>query len=100
MALQIKDQYGVTELYGFLNAQNMKSLQQHINGSQKQKEMLILSLDRIHGLDHTAARQLELMYRRTAANNKVLTIVGRENKNIAPVMKETKTDYILSNDRA
>ncbi|MEM7381545.1 MAG: STAS domain-containing protein [Bacteroidota bacterium] len=100
MALQIKDQYGVTELYGFLNAQNMKSLQHHINGSKKDKEVLILSLDRIHGLDHTAARQLELMYRRTALNDRVLAIVGKENKNITEVMKATKTDYILSDDRA
>ncbi len=100
MALQIKESYSVTELYGALSAQNMKSLAQHLEQTTKEKEVLILSLDRIDGLDHMAARQLEIMYLRAPKKNRVLTIVGKENDLIAGVMKATKTDYILSHDRA
>ena len=99
MALQITETYGVTKLFGTLNSQNMKSLMCHLKEILKEKEILTLSLDNIDRIDNSAALQLEEMYRRAPKEDRVFTLVGKENKLIAAVLKATNTDYILSDDR-
>ncbi|SFW54624.1 hypothetical protein SAMN05660313_02320 [Cellulophaga fucicola] len=77
----------------------MKTLNNHIDFYLKRNEKLILSLERVNEIVFSSAKQLEQLYIKVAKNNKVLTIVGQENKQIAPVMILSNTSYIFSNDR-
>ena len=99
MALQINHNSEFLEVKGNLNTQNMKTLNNHIDFYLKRNEKLILSLERVNEIVFSSAKQLEQLYIKVAKNNKVLTIVGQENKQIAPVMILSNTSYIFSNDR-
>ncbi|MCL5246447.1 hypothetical protein M4I21_11545 [Cellulophaga sp. 20_2_10] len=99
MALQINHNNEFLEVKGNLNTQNMKTLNNHIDFYLKRNEKLILSLERVNEIVFSSAKQLEQLYIKVAKNNKVLTIVGQENKQIAPVMILSNTSYIFSNDR-
>ncbi|MGJ8659691.1 STAS domain-containing protein [Cellulophaga fucicola] len=99
MALQINHNNEFLEVKGNLNTQNMKTLNNHIDFYLKRNQKLILSLERVNEIVFSSAKQLEQLYIKVAKNNKVLTIVGQENKQIAPVMILSNTSYIFSNDR-
>ncbi|QBA63823.1 hypothetical protein [Muriicola soli] len=99
MALLIKENNEMIEVWGHLNAQNMNSLSSHLDLSRRRKDFLLLSLDNIKSIEPTCTKILEQEYCTTAALNKVLTIIGQENVSVKQVMQQTKTTYILSNDR-
>ncbi|MBT8290641.1 MAG: hypothetical protein KJO93_07370 [Muriicola sp.] len=99
MALKIKENNEMIEVWGHLNAQNMNSLSRHLELSRRRKEFLILSLDHIDSIDPTSTKILEQEYCNTAASNKVLTIIGQHNDSVMQMMERTRTTYILSNDR-
>lgn len=99
MALLINQNNNFIEVKGNLNSQNMKALKSHIDYYLKGNEKLILSLDRVNNIMYSSAKQLEQLYIKVAKSNKVLAIVGQENKLITSVMAMSNTSYILSNDR-
>ncbi|MBT8281336.1 MAG: ATP-binding protein [Muriicola sp.] len=99
MALIIKESNQIIEVWGNLNSQNINSLSRHLELSRRRKEFLVLSLDHIDHIDESSTKILEQQYCNTAASNKVLSIIGRENESVKQVMRQTKTTYILSNDR-
>ncbi len=99
MALQINQTSEFIEVRGNLNTQNMNTLKNHIDFYMKNNERLILSLDKVYKIAYSSAKQLEQLYYSVAKNNKVLSIIGQENKQIAAVMNASKTSYIFSNDR-
>ncbi|MDO6491272.1 MAG: STAS domain-containing protein [Cellulophaga sp.] len=99
MALLINQNNNFIEVKGNLNSQNMKSLKSHIDYYLKNNEKVTLSLDRLNNIMYSSAKQLEQLYIKVAKNNKVLTIVGQENKDIASIMAMSNTSYIFSNDR-
>lgn len=99
MALRINHINNFMEVKGKLNSENMKALKSHIDYYLKANEKLILSLDNVSNIMYSSAKQLEQLYIKVAKNNKVLAIVGQENKQIASVMAMSNTSYILSNDR-
>jgi len=99
MAFKIqKDQY-MLEVWGSLNAQNMNTLRTHLELVRKSSDFIALSLDHISDIDVVCAKELEHMYYDLAGANKVLFIIGQHYSNIQDVMIQTKTSYILSNDR-
>ncbi|ADY29061.1 MULTISPECIES: STAS domain-containing protein [Cellulophaga] len=99
MALRIDHINNFMEVKGNLNSQNMKALKSHIDYYLKGNEKLILSLDNVNNIMYSSAKQLEQLYIKVAKNNKVLAIVGQENKQIASIMEMSNTSYIFSNDR-
>ncbi len=86
------------EIHGHLNAQNMNSLNRHLELTKKYKDHLILSLDHLESIDPVSTKILEREYRQAATSCKVLTIIGRQNKSVRRTMRQTRTSYILSND--
>jgi hypothetical protein len=100
MAFKIQLNNYMLEVWGSLNAQNMNTLRTHLELVRKSSDFITLSLDHISDIDMVSAKELEYLYYDIAGSNKVLSIVGQHNSNIQDVMLQTKTSYILSNDRS
>ena len=99
MAFQIKKHDGVLNVHGPLNSENTQNLKQHFNSFLNEVDGLILSLENVTTMEPCSALSLEQIYLDFVRSNRVIRIIGRENRDIAGVMKTTKTSYILSDDR-
>ena len=99
MALQITEFRGVFSVHGVLNASNSTILKQHMNRYINPKHPVILNLERLKGIDTSATHVLRQLYLNAMRSNSILSIIGKGNKNILPVLDATKTSYILSDDR-
>lgn len=99
MALQIKEEHGILKVLGVLNSETAKLTTDHVNTLLETKELILVSLEGVLSIDDTAAKSIEKMYTGAVRNNKIISIFGRQNSNIAEVLKTTNTHYILSSDR-
>ena len=99
MALQIRQNESMVEIVGNLAGSTLTYLNNFLEALQHESDFLTLSLEKVTALDHVSAIELERLYLRAARENKVLTIIGLQNPCILPLMRQTRTDYILSHDR-
>ncbi|MCE2614004.1 hypothetical protein LVD13_13585 [Flavobacteriaceae bacterium D16] len=99
MALQILQNEEIVEIVGKLAGSSLEYLHNFLEAIHNESDFLTLSLEKVTMLDHVSAKELEKLYKSAAKENKVLTIIGDQNANILPLMRKTKTDYILSHDR-
>ena len=73
-------------------------LKKHFEVFSKDPNGIILNLDYVSTIEESGAYTLEQIYLDFMRNNKIIQIIGRENKGIAQTMKATKTSYILIDD--
>jgi anti-anti-sigma regulatory factor len=99
MALEIKENKGICELFGNLQAQNLGALKVYFETVLEANDNLVINLEGVTSIDSSSALFFEGIYREGAKRNKIINIVGRQNKNISKIMNLTQTDYILSSDR-
>jgi len=99
MAIEIKESSGMFEVLGNISYQNMESLKNYFESIIPSSENIILNIEKVSAIDKSGAFMLEKLYKNTVAKNKIISIIGRQNKKITSMMKSTKTHYILSNDR-
>ncbi len=99
MALEIRENHGLFEISGSVTTHNLGVLKVYFDSVFESHEIVVLSIEKVVEMDATAALFFEKLYREVAENQKVLSIVGRENIDIADIMSLTGTDYILSSDR-
>lgn len=99
MALEIKESRGFFEIVGRITSQNVTALKVYFDSVLELNDHIVISIEKVHEMDSSAALFFESLYRETAGKNKVVTIVGRQNDGVFKVMEATKTDYILSSDR-
>lgn len=99
MALQITEVKGIFSIHGILNGGNAEILNRHISMFINPDKPLVVNLERLKGIDPGATHALRELYLKAMRSNSILSIIGRENKNILSVFKKTNTTYILSNDR-
>lgn len=99
MALQIKQTHDVLEVIGALTAENASIVKHHFDSFLKKVDHIILSLDGVTTIGPSGAYTIEQLYLDFVKSNRIIHIIGRENKRIAQTMKQTKTSYILSDDR-
>ncbi|WP_299431924.1 STAS domain-containing protein [uncultured Maribacter sp.] len=99
MAIEIKENSGMFEILGNISSQNMTSLKNYFESIIPISESIILNIEKVGGIDKSGAYMLEKLYKGAVEKNKIISIIGRQNKKIASIMKNTKTHYILSNDR-
>ncbi len=99
MALQITETRGMFSVYGDLNSGNANILNRHMNRFIHPNRQVILNLERLEKIDTSATYALQELFLSAIRSNSLLSIIGLENENILPIMAETKTSYILSNDR-
>lgn len=99
MALEIRESKGICEVLGNVSAQNLGALGIYFEGILETNENIVINLENVNGMDSSAALFFEGLYKEGARRNKVVSIVGRQNRNILNIMNLTQTDYILSADR-
>ena len=99
MALQISECQGIFSVHGALNSGNAEILKRHMSLFINPNNPVILNLERVKRIDECASHMLRQLYISAMKSNSILSIIGQKNPNILEVMKKTKTDYILSNDR-
>ncbi|MFD2587655.1 STAS domain-containing protein [Croceitalea marina] len=99
MALQITETRGMFSVHGELNSSNANILNRHMSRFISPNNHIILNLERVTNMDKCAAYALRKLYLKTMQSNSILSIIGLQNQNILSVMDETKTTYILSDDR-
>ena len=99
MALQITETRGMFSVFGELNSANMNILNRHMSRFINPSNPVILNLERVKGMDTSAAYVLQNMYQNAMRSNSILSIIGLGNTSITPVLDQTKTSYILSDDR-
>lgn len=99
MAIKINQDEGFFKISGEMTSENALMLKKHFENFTRQIDDIIVSLDDVSYMEEGGAFTLEQLYLDFIKNKRVIQIIGRENKNIAGVMKGTKTSYILSNDR-
>ncbi|WP_298502293.1 STAS domain-containing protein [uncultured Maribacter sp.] len=99
MAIEIKEKNGMFEVIGNISSQNMNSLKNYFETLIHSSEKIILNIENVKHIDKSGAFMLEKLYRNAAKTNKVISIIGRQNREIMNMMTTTKTHYILSNDR-
>ncbi len=99
MAFEIKENSGMFEVLGSISSQNMTSLKNYFESIIPTTESIILNIEKVSSIDKSGAFMLEKLYKTAVGENKIISIIGRQNKKIMNTMKNTKTHYILSNDR-
>ncbi|MGB3152011.1 MAG: hypothetical protein WBB27_15245 [Maribacter sp.] len=99
MALQITQTRSMFSVFGELNSANANILSRHMQGFINPNSAVTLNLERVQAMDPSAAFTVEQMYCGAVRDNCILSVLGLGNTNILPVFKQTKTSYILSDDR-
>lgn len=99
MSLEIRENKGIFEILGNVSTQHVGSLNAYFDSILEQHENFVVSLEKVTKLDTAAARFFERLYQKTARQNKVVSLIGRQNDCVREVMNITKTNYILSPDR-
>ncbi len=99
MALEVNQNDSVINVVGELSSENAVMLKQHFHSFLLEFDEIILNLDDVTYMESGGAFEIEQLYLDFMKSNRIIQIIGRDNKNIAMTMKSTKTSYILSHDR-
>ncbi|KQC30136.1 STAS domain-containing protein [Flagellimonas eckloniae] len=99
MSLEIRENRGIFEILGNVSIQHVGTLNSYFDSILEQHENFVVSLEKVTTLDSAAARFFEKLYQKSAKQNKVISLIGRQNRSISEIMNTTKTNYILSTDR-
>lgn len=99
MSLEIRENRGIFEILGELSTQHIGSLNSYFNAVMEQEDSIVVSLEKVTHLDSSVAHFFEKLYRNSASRNKVVSLIGRQNRTLMDIMKTTGTNYIISSDR-
>lgn len=99
MALEIKENRGFFEIIGRVTSQNVNVLRAYFDSVLEQNDSIVISIEKVVEMDSSAAHLFEALYKEAPSNKKVVSIIGRQNREISKIMEATNTDYILSTDR-
>nr|WP_299383032.1 STAS domain-containing protein [Allomuricauda sp.] len=99
MSLEIRENRGIFEILGRVSSQQLGALNSYFNAVMEQEDSIVVSLEKVTYLDISAARFFEKLYQNSARNNKVVSLIGRQNSTLMEILNTTKTNYILSPDR-
>ena len=89
MSFQISEFLGIFSVHGKLNVDNVPIFKRHMNTLLKRKSRLVLNLERTEEMDAQGAFALKELVTNASEFDCSLTIFGRNNKNILPVLKRT-----------
>lgn len=59
---------------------------------------ITISLDKIKDIDIEAVKCLGSLYKKAISNNKVIYVIGSENKKVRTLFKQEKMFYVLRRD--
>ncbi|PWL39437.1 hypothetical protein DKG77_00950 [Flagellimonas aquimarina] len=99
MSLEIRENRGIFEILGKVSIQHVSALSSYFDSVLEQHDNVVISLEKVTTLDSAAAHFFEKFYQKSVRQNKVISLIGRQNHSISEIMNATKTNYILSSDR-
>ncbi|WP_299174875.1 STAS domain-containing protein [uncultured Allomuricauda sp.] len=99
MSLEIKENKGIFEIFGRVTTQHVGALNSYFDHIMEQHDNIVVSLESVTELDSASAHFFEKLYQKSARQNKVVSLIGRQNSCVTEILKATKTNYILSPDR-
>ncbi len=99
MSLEIRENRGIFEILGKVSTQHISALNSYFDSILEKNENFVVSLEKVTMLDSAAAHFFEKLYQKSVKQNKVISLIGRQNECITEIMNTTKTNYILSPDR-
>lgn len=98
MELQITNKLGTYEIAGSLTSENSTLVRDHFNHLLDHYEEVIMSLKKVKKIDKKGIAVLKDIYAKAIKRNKILFVLGKENKNITPVFNQNKVTHIFRND--
>ncbi|TXN37211.1 STAS domain-containing protein [Flagellimonas hymeniacidonis] len=98
MSLEIRENHGIFEILGKVSTQHISALNSYFDSILEKNENFVVSLEKVTMLDSAAAHFFEKLYQKSVKQNKVISLIGRQNECITEIMNTTKTNYILSPD--
>ncbi len=99
MSLEIRENHGVFEVLGKVSTQHVGALNSYFESILEKHETFVISLEKVTMLDSSAAHFFEQLYQKSVRQNKVISLIGRQNENVMETLKATNKNYILSPDR-
>jgi len=82
MAIKITYNGGVYEISGSLNSQNSDSLMIHIETLMKHSRGVIITLNKVIGMDTYAVKRITDFYNKAVSSDQLFYIIGRENTKV------------------
>lgn len=82
MAIEIQYSGGVYEIKGFLNSQNSDSLTNHIETLMKHSKGVVITLDKVLGIDNYAVKKITEFYNKAVSSDQLFYIIGSENTKV------------------
>ncbi|WP_420602947.1 STAS domain-containing protein [Flagellimonas sp.] len=99
MSLEIKEKHGIFEILGKVTTQHVGALNSYFDSILEREDSFVVSLEKVTVLDSGAAHFFEKLYQKSVRQNKVISLIGRQNSSVTDILNATKTNYILSPDR-
>lgn len=96
--LQITNRKGTYEINGNLTKENISLVKDQFNYLLDHYEEVIMCLKQVQQMDVNAITVLKTLYYKANKRGKVLFVLGKENKKIKEVFKQTQTTYLFRND--
>ncbi|MCL6274715.1 STAS domain-containing protein [Muricauda sp. 2012CJ35-5] len=99
MSLEIRENRGIFEILGKVTTPQIGALNSYFQAVLEREDSIVVSLESVTDLDASAVRFFEKLYQDSARQNKVVSLIGRQNSTLMEIFNTTRTNYILSPDR-
>jgi len=96
MALQIKKNNGIYEIYGNILLENIYSLRNHLEHLLAVSDQVILSIDNVKRIDAQAVSTLTEIHKHAMELNKIFWVIGKGNRIVKKAFG--RNNYVLRND--
>ncbi len=81
-----------------LNWENVNLIRNHIKHLMEANNSIFISIEKLKSIDKVASKNLESLYTEATLENKKLTVLAHQNKEIKNAMQKNNTDYIVEYD--
>ena len=96
--LHINYTQGIFEIEGNLASSNSKNLKSHFESLFNTKSKVVLSLDKLNSIDTSGINCIVNLYKKAAKSNIIFYVIGKTNKKISNVIKNSRLNYVVKND--
>ena len=96
MAIEIREDKGIFEIFGKFQAHNLGALQVYFELMLEKYDSLVIRIDQLDELDASAALYLEKLHEQARSRKKTLTLVSQENPTIERILQLTGTLYLYT----
>jgi len=98
MELKINNKQGTYEVIGNFTGKNTLKVKEQFNYLLDHYEEVIMSLRKVTFIDKNAAQVLQEIYDKAIRRSKILFVLGKDNQQVANMLRKTQTSHIFRND--